>query len=141
MMATTFPIFGATSRYRTCCPFAGLALNAASLTIEPELSWLRLKTFNEFKQLTATPFLFSLLTATRSRRYVSCLTSILTDSAPEFLPELADFHAILAEIRNCPGRDAEDPLKVKGKMAFVRSVHLPGCSAAARFSFASSTPH
>jgi hypothetical protein len=56
MMATTFPIFGATSRYRTCRPFAGLALNAASLTIEPELSWLRLKTFNEFKQLTAYSF-------------------------------------------------------------------------------------
>jgi hypothetical protein len=30
---------------------------------------------------------------------------------------------------------------VKGKMAFVRSVHLPGCQRAARFSVASSTPH
>jgi hypothetical protein len=60
MMAATFPIFGATSRYRTCrpvaCPFVGLALNAASLTIEPALSSLRLKTFNEFKQLTAYSF-------------------------------------------------------------------------------------
>src|SRR5258708_20214436 len=60
MMATTFPIFGTTSRYRTCgpvaCPFVGLALTAASLTIEPALSSLRLRTFNEFKQLTAYSF-------------------------------------------------------------------------------------
>jgi Uma2 family endonuclease len=29
--------------------------------------------------------------------------SMLTDSASEFLPELADFYAFPAEIRNCPG--------------------------------------
>jgi hypothetical protein len=60
MMATTFPIFGTTSRYRTCdpvaCPLLGLALTAASLTIEPALFSLRLRTFNEFKQLTAYSF-------------------------------------------------------------------------------------
>jgi hypothetical protein len=31
------------------------------------------------------------------------LTSMLTESASEFLPEFADFYAFLAEIRNCPG--------------------------------------
>ena len=108
MMATTFPIFGTTSRYRTCdpvaCPLLGLALTAASLTIEPALFSLRLRTFNEFKQLTAYSFFVQFfLTATRSRRYVSCLTSMLTDSASEFLPELAFFEPILAEVRNCPG--------------------------------------
>jgi hypothetical protein len=60
MMATTFPIFGTASRYRTCdpvaCPVLALGLTAASLTIEPALCSLRLRTFNEFKQLTAYSF-------------------------------------------------------------------------------------
>ena len=63
---------------------------------------LGLRPFNEFKQLMAYSF-FKFLTATRSRRYASYLTSMLTDLASEFLPELADFRAILAEIRNCLG--------------------------------------
>jgi hypothetical protein len=53
------------------------------------------------------------LTATRSRRSASYLTSMLRESASEFLPELADFHAFLAEIRNCPG--LTPMIRLKGK--------------------------
>jgi hypothetical protein len=41
---------------------------------------------------------------------------MLTDSASEFFPKLADFYAFLAEIRNCPGVTLTIRFEAKGKM-------------------------
>jgi hypothetical protein len=58
------------------------------------------------------------LSATRSRRYAFYSTNMLTGLASEFLPEFADFRAILAEIRNCLG--------------LTQTKHGPVCDAGSR---------
>ena len=55
-----------------------------------------------------------------SSAFRSYLTSMLKDSASEFLRDLAGFYAVLAEIRKLSRCDADDPLEVKGKSALIR---------------------
>ena len=55
-----------------------------------------------------------------SSAFRSYLTSMLKDSASEFLPELAGLLPDSCGNPKLSRRDADDPLEMKGKLALVR---------------------